>query len=84
MHFQKELILGTGKSLLEALIFASIYPQYDNTLFMELPWKIQAQSMGRTCSAQVLPMFSFHGNSMNNLLSYFGLVDAKIRVSCSN
>ena len=24
---------------------------------------------------------SFHGNSMNNLLSYFGLIDAKIRAS---
>ena len=23
----------------------------------------------------------FHGNSMNDLLSYYGLVDAKIRVS---
>ena len=27
----------TGKSLSEALIFASINPQYDNRLFMELP-----------------------------------------------
>ena len=30
----------------------------------------------------VLPMFcacSFHGNSMNNLLSYCGLIDVKIR-----
>ena len=50
----------TGKSLSEALIFASINPQY------------------------VLPMFcacSFHGNSMNNLLSYCGLVDARISAS---
>ena len=29
--------IGTGKSLSEALIFASINPQYDNQLFMELP-----------------------------------------------
>ena len=39
---------------------------------------------GRTCSSHVLSMFcafSFHVNSMNNLLSYFGLVDAKIRAS---
>ena len=56
----------TGKSLSEALIFASINPQYDNRLFMELPRKIQAQNIG---------------NSMNNLLSYFGLIDAKIRAS---
>ena len=62
-----------GKSLSEILIFASINPQYDNRLFMKLP-----------CSAQVLPMFcacSFHGNSMNNLLSYCGLVDARISAS---
>ena len=34
--------------------------------------------------AHVLPMFctfSFHGNSMNNLLSYCGLVDARISTS---
>ena len=40
--------------------------------------------MGRTSSTHVLPMFcdcSFHGNSMNKLLSYCGLIDAKIRVS---
>ena len=40
--------------------------------------------MGRTCSAHVLPMFcasSFHDNSMNNLLSYCGLVDARISAS---
>ena len=40
--------------------------------------------MGRTCSAHVLPMFcafSFHDNFMNNLLSYYGLVDARIRAS---
>ena len=61
----KSLVSDTVKSLSKALIFASINPQYDNRLFMEL----------------VLPMFctcSFHGNSMNNLLSYCGLVDARI------
>ena len=38
--------------------------------------------MGRTCSVHVLSMFcacSFHGNSMNNMLSYCGLIAAKIR-----
>ena len=61
---------GTGKSLSEALIFASLNPQYDNRLFMELPWKLQTQNIGKTCSAHVLSIFcacSFHGNSMNNL-----------------
>ena len=32
--------LHTGKSLSEALIFASINPQYDNRLFLEMQWKI--------------------------------------------
>ena len=50
------LNLQTGKSLSEALIFASIIPQYDNRLFMELPRKLQAQNMGRTCSALVVFM----------------------------
>ena len=42
------------------------------------------QNMGRTWAEHVLPMFcacSFHGNSMNNLLSYCGLIHAKIRAS---
>ena len=42
------------------------------------------QNIGRICAAHVLPMFyacSFHGNSMNNLLSYCGLIDAKIKAS---
>ena len=42
------------------------------------------QNMGRTWAEDVLPMFcacSFHGNSMKNLLSYCGLIDAKIRAS---
>ena len=40
--------------------------------------------MSRTWAEHVLPMFcacSFHGNSMNNLLSYCGLVDARISAS---
>jgi hypothetical protein len=39
------------------------------------------QSMGRTYSALVVDISSFDGNSMNNLLSYCGLIDAKIRAS---
>ena len=38
-------VYDTGKSLSEALIFASINPQYDSILFMELPWKLKAQNM---------------------------------------
>ena len=79
-----KMIGYTCKSLSEALIFASIIPQYDNRLFMELLWKLQAQNMGRTCSGHVLPMVcacSSHGNSMNNLLSHCGSVDARISAS---
>ena len=39
----------TGKSLSEDLVFASINP----------PWKLQAQNMGRACSAHVLSFFFF-------------------------
>ena len=70
-----QLLFGTGKSLSEILIFASTNLQYDKRLSMELPWKLQAQNMVRTCSCR------FHGNSMNNVLSYFGLVDAWISAS---
>ena len=68
-----------GKSFSEALILASTIPQYDKRLFMKLPLKLQAQNMGRTWAEHCA--FSFHGNSMNNLLSYCGLIDAKIRAS---
>ena len=40
--------------------------------------------MSRTWAEHVVPMFctcSFHVNSMNNLLSYCELIDAKIRAS---
>ena len=47
-------------------------------------WAEHGQNMGRTGAEHVLPMFcacSFHGNSMDNLLSYCGLIDAKTRAS---
>jgi hypothetical protein len=77
-------MLVTGKFLSEALIFASINPQYDNRLFMKFLCKLQGQNMGRKWAEHVLPMFcacSFQGNSINNILSYFGLVDARISAS---
>ena len=67
------LLFRTGKSFSEALILALTNPQYDKRLFMELQVQFK-----------VLPMFcacSFHGNSMNNLSSYCGLIDAQIRAS---
>ena len=48
---------STGKSLSEALIFASTNPQYDDRLFIELQvqyMKIPSSSLGRTCCVQKL------------------------------
>ena len=47
----------TGKSLSEALIFASTNQQYDNRSFTELPtqyMKIPSSNLGRTCCVQKL------------------------------
>ena len=52
------IILSTGKSLSEALIFASINPQYDNRLFIEITMKTTSAEHGQNmfcpCSAYVL------------------------------
>ena len=48
---------STGKSLSEALIFASTKPQYDDRLFVELQVqyiKIPSSNLGRTCCVQKL------------------------------
>ena len=55
-NFFNKIRALTGISFSEALIVASNNPQYDKRLFMELPWKLQAQNMGRTCSALVVFM----------------------------
>ena len=47
----------TGKSLSEALVFASTNPQYDGRLFIELQvqyMKIQSSNLGRKCCIQKL------------------------------
>ena len=47
----------TGKSLSEALIFASTNPKYDERLFIELQvqyMKIPILNLGRTCCVQKL------------------------------
>ena len=47
----------TGKSLSEALVYASNNPQYDDRLFIELQvqcMKIPSSNMGRTCCVQKL------------------------------
>ena len=98
------MVSCTGKSLSEALIFASTNPQYDNRLFIELQvqyMKIPSSEHGenmlctkivlnvrnKLCELDFLPRFElgifmyWPCNSMNNLSSYCGLVDAKIRAS---
>ena len=89
-------VLGTGKSLSEALIFASTNPQYDNRLFIELQVQYikitsSEQIVFCLCTQHVLPMFSpcselaifmyLTRNIMNNMSSYCGLFDAKISAS---
>ena len=58
----------------EALILASNNPQYDDRLFIEV--KVQYK---KTTSSVVF--MHWPHNSINNLLSYCGLVDARISAS---
>ena len=46
-------------------------------------WNYHENYKRRTWAEHGLPIFcvSLHGNYMNNLLSYCGLIDAKIRAS---
>ena len=82
----------TGKSVSEALSLESVNPQYDERLFIELQEKYKF----RTCCVQILFWMSkqkndfcrqhvlnlyFSCNSMNNLLSYCGFTDARMRAS---
>ena len=78
----------------EALIFASTDPQYDNGLFIELPDQyikivfffflvltfrtINVCNMFWECSELAISMY---WTGINNLLSYCGLVDARISAS---
>ena len=76
----------------EALILASTNPQYDDRLFSDLQvqyMKIPSSEHGENmlCTKHVLPRFElvifmyWTCNSMNNLLSYCGLIDTRIRAS---
>ena len=61
----------TGKSLSEALIFASTNPQYDNSLFIELQvqyMKIPSSNLGRTCCVQKL-FLTFRTIFVHNMFS---------------
>jgi hypothetical protein len=62
---------GTGKSLSEALIFASTNPQCDDRLFIELQiqyMKIPSSSLGRTRCVQKL-FLTFRTIFVHNMLS---------------
>ena len=62
---------STGKSLSEALIFASTNPQYDNRLFIELQvqyMKIPSSNLGRTCCVQKL-FLTFRTIFVHNMFS---------------
>ena len=79
----------------EAFILMATNPQYGKRLFIDLHKKISSehvvlrnfseyqskkQFVYATCSELVVFMH-WTGKSMNNLLSYCGLVDARIRAS---
>ena len=58
--------------------------QLTHNMTTDFSWNHHENYERRTCSDHVLPMFcacSFHGISMNNLLSYCGLISAKITAS---
>ena len=62
---------STGKSLSEALIFASTNPQYDDRLFFELQvqyMKIPSSNLGRTCCVQKL-FLTFSTIFVHNMFS---------------
>ena len=55
--FRNDFNEDTGKFLSEALTFASINPQYDDRLFIELQvqyMKFRSSNLGRTCCVQKL------------------------------
>ena len=94
-RFRQYLQVITGKSFSEALILASVNPQYDKRLFIEFPEKYKFRTccvqklffcfdiQNNICTQHVLNLY-FSENSMNNLLSYCGLTDAKMRASEKN
>ena len=84
-----EIAVLINKSLLEALIYASTNPKYDKRLFIDLPVQYMKTTStehvvyincfecqnekNNLCSELILFMY-WTAKSMNNLLSYYGLV----------
>ena len=85
-------MVSTGKSFSEALILASVNPQYDERLFIELQEKYKFRTsciqklffcfdiQNNICTQHVLNLY-FSGNSMNNLSSDCGLTHSRMRAS---
>ena len=67
----------TDKSLSDALIFIIILHQLTHNMATDCCWNYHENYNGRTWAEH------FRGNSMNNLLSYCGLVDATATISAS-
>ena len=71
------MVIGTGKSLSEALIFASTYPQYDDRLFIEL--QVQYKKIPSSEHVVYKKFFlTFRTTSVHNM---FSPCSAKIRAS---
>ena len=72
--------------------FESVNPQLDKRLFIEFPEKYKlttcygqilffmSKQKNNFCTQRVVNLY-FSGNSMNNLLSYCGLADARMGAS---
>ena len=86
---QLSICKNTGKSFSEALILAPTNPQsseyvvFKNCYECQNTNKKKSQLKYTTCSELVVFMYGT-GISMNNLLSYCGLVDANISASEKN
>ena len=87
---EKFQAVDTTKSLSEALNLESVNPQYDKRLFIGFPEKyklctnivlnLKTKNEKQFCTQHVLNLY-ISGNSMNNLMSYCGLTDARMRSS---
>jgi hypothetical protein len=91
---QVKYFIITGKSFSKALILASVNPQYDKRLFIEFPEKYKFTTccvqklffclffdiLNNICTQHVVILY-FAGNSMNNLSSYCGFTDSRMKGS---
>jgi hypothetical protein len=67
LHYKLQMFNLTGKSLSEALIFASNYPQYDNRLFIELPVHYMKIASSERSQNMLCKYIKFFFDILNNL-----------------